>query len=105
MYAEAVAEQSSKKRKVDKGPEDIYHPPRRGYTREVEKIDDLTDNIIALRAEMGKWRPSSTRYTPRPLFPTQAVEEMMRHRARTIRDTRIRESQERWRKRHGGTGA
>lgn len=95
---EAAKERQSKKIK-DPETTDDWHPPRRGYTREVEKLDDVVDNLIALRAEMGKWRRTSTRFTVRPLFPAQAVDELMRNRSVSNRDEKIKASQERHRQR------
>ncbi|QFP94186.1 tail assembly chaperone [Mycobacterium phage JoieB] len=101
LYEKAVAEQSSKRKKPDS--EDEYQPSRRGYTRQVEATLDVVDNLIALRAEMGKWKASSTRFSPRPVFPAQAVQDRLRKRNRAIRDDRIAKAQERWRKKRDGT--
>lgn len=95
LYAQAVEKQSSKiKDREDDAP---YYPSRRGYTREVEATLDVADNLIALRAETGKWRPSSTRFNPRPLFPGEAVQDKLRARNRKIRDEKIAAAQGRWR--------
>lgn len=104
MFDQLKEKQSNKIRESDRD-EVPYYPPRRGYTRAVEKLDDLADNIIALRAEQGQWRPSATKFTIRPLFPAEAAKEMMRNRNRKIRDSRIKEAQERWRGHHDHTGA
>lgn len=98
LYRQALEDQS---RKLIKGEKEEYQPSRRGYTREVEAILDVADNLIAMRAEMGKWKGSSTRFSPRPVFPAEAVQERLRNRNRAIRDDRIRAAQERWRKQNG----
>lgn len=100
MY-KAELEKQSKKVKDPTDDED-WHPSRRGYTREVAAILDVADNLVALRAEMGKWKGSSTRMNPRPLFPSEAVQERLRKRNRSIRDDRIAAAQARYRARHGG---
>jgi hypothetical protein len=96
MYAEAIEEQSSKRKKAKS--DNTVHPPRRGYTREVEALTDLSDNIIALRAETGRWKPSSTKFSPRPLFPSEAVQERMRLRSQQRRDQAIEAAKARWTK-------
>lgn len=98
LYQQALAEQSSKI--IKKGPDEDRHPSLRGYTRTVEKLDDLTDNVIALRAESGNWRPSSVRYTDRPLFPMQAAQDRLAKRARSRRDAAILAAQNRYKERH-----
>ena len=100
MYQEELRKQSQKVKSPD--ADDDWHPPRRGYTREVAAILDVADNLIALRAEMGKWKGSSTRFNPRPLFPQEAVQDRLRKRNRAIRDDRIAAAQAKWRARHGG---
>jgi hypothetical protein len=102
MYKQAVIDQS---KKLKKGEEGEFHPARRGYTREVEAILDVADNLIALRAEMGKWKGSSTRFSVRPLFPAEAVQDRLRKRNRAIREDRIAAAQARWRARNGDTRA
>lgn len=97
MYKKALEEQS---RKLKKSDQDEYRPSRRGYTRVVEATLDVADNIIALRAEMGRWKGSSTRMSPRPVFPSTAVQDRLTRRNRAIRDDRIAASQARWRQRH-----
>lgn len=107
MYDQMVEEQSSKRKKEDEhGVEIEYHPPRRGYSREVEAIYDLTDNIVALRAEMGKWPRTQTAkmMSKRPLFPAEAAQERMRARARKRRDEAVAKAQARWRERHERSG-
>lgn len=99
MYKNAVKEQSSKLRKDESAEE--YHPARRGYTREVEATLDVADHLVALRAELGKWRGSSTRFSPRPVFPAEAVQEKLRMRNRTIRDEKIKAAQARWSNENG----
>lgn len=97
MYEEMVAEQSSKRKKqIEPGEEP--RPPRRGYSREVEAIYDLTDNIVALRGEMGKWSRTTTerQMSKRPWFPAEVAQERMRARARHRRDTAIRRAQAHW---------
>lgn len=100
LYKQALEEQSKKLKKVD---EPTFHPSRRGYTREVEAILDVADNVIALRAETGKWKGSSTRFSVRPVFPAEAVQDRMRKRNRAIRDDRIAAAQARWRKQNDDT--
>lgn len=95
LYNAALEEQSKKLKPKDEGE---YHPSRRGYTREVEATLEVADNVIALRAEMGKWKGSSTRFTPKPLFPAEAVQDRLRSRNRAIRDDRVAAAQARWRK-------
>ena len=103
MYKEELEKQSKKVKTPE--ADDDWHPPRRGYTREVAAMLDVADNLIALRAEMGKWKGSSTRMNPRPLFPAEAVQERLRQRNRSIRDDRIAAAQKRWREKHGGTNS
>lgn len=99
MYKEAVRKQSAKVKDPD--DDKPYHPSRRGYTREVEATLDVADNLVALRAEIGKWRGSSTRFSPRPLFPASAVQERLRRRNVAIRDQKIAAAQGRWLKENG----
>lgn len=96
LYRTALEEQSKKLKPKDEGE---YHPSRRGYTREVEATLEVADNVIALRAEMGKWKGSSTRFTPKPLFPAEAVQNRLKNRNRAIRDDRVAAAQARWSKR------
>lgn len=98
LYAEAKKEQSAKKRAKPSGDELEPRPPRRGYSREVEAIYDLTDNIVALRAEMGRWSRGDTArgMSKRPWFPAEIVEDRMRRRSRKNRDRAIAESQAAW---------
>lgn len=102
MYADEL-ERISSKRVTRKDEESEYRPPRRGYTRTVEAIYDLTDNIVALRGEMGRWSPSHTEraMTKRPWFPAEVVATRVRNRNRTMRDAKIRAAQERSASRHG----
>lgn len=97
MFAQMVEEQSSKRKKNREEDEEIGNPPRRGYSREVEAIYDLTDNIVALRAEMGRWpRTQTTRLmSRRPLFPAEAARSRMDARARKRRDAAIAAAQAR----------
>lgn len=97
MYEQAIAEQSAKRKKEPDEAE--YHPPRRGYTREVEALHEVVDNLIAMRAENGKWPATSVRFSPRPLFPAEAVHDRMRARARQRRDAAIAKAQNRFRSR------
>lgn len=103
MYQDALAEQSSKIIRP-KGPVTEFRPPRRGYSREVEALYDLQDNIIAMRAEAGHWPRTSTEkvMTKRPWFPAEVVQERMAQRSRTIRDNRIAAAQARHRQRVKG---
>lgn len=91
MYEQLIAEQSAKRKKAREEKEDSENPPRRGYSREVEAIYDLIDNIVALRAEMGRWpRTQSTRLmSRRPLFPGEAARRRADERARKRRDLAI----------------
>lgn len=109
MYELAREEQSSKRKKLHDDEEGLEanRPPRRGYSREVEAIYDLMDNVVALRGEMGRWpRPTTERaMSKRPWFPGEVVQERMRQYARTRRDSAIKAAQQGWRDRHGaGTG-
>jgi len=99
MFNAAVKKQSSKRK--DPKDDEPYHPSRRGYTREVEATLDVADNLVALRAEIGKWKGSSTRFSPRPLLPAQAVQEMLRRRNMSIRDQKIAAAQGRWDRENG----
>jgi len=97
MYAEELARISAKivvKEEGEKEP----RPPRRGYTREVEALFDLTDNIVALRGEMGRWSPTTTerQMSKRPWFPGEVVAHRVRNRNRSKRDERIKASQQAW---------
>lgn len=94
LYRAELVKQSKKLKDPD--DDKPYHPSRRGYTREVEAILDVADNLIAMRAEAGKWRGSSTRFSARPLFPAQAVQERLRKRNMSIRDEKIKAAQQRW---------
>lgn len=98
IYEQLIHEQSSKMRKEREELENSARPPRRGYSREVEAIYDLTDNIVALRAEMGKWSGThmSRALSKRPLFPAEAAHDRMRARARKRRDDAIAKAQNRW---------
>lgn len=104
MYQEAVRKQSSKvvEKAPDARPDELeWRPSRRGYSREVEAIYDLTSNIVALRGEMGHWPATTTeRQMPkRPWLPSELVDEMMRARSRAIRDEKIAASQQRHKER------
>jgi len=107
IYDQLLEEQSAKIKRESK--EEISNrPPRRGYSREVEAIYDLTDHIVALRAEMGKWSRTTTSSAmiKRPLFPAEAAQERMRIRAKRRRDEAVAKAQARWAKEHGdGRGA
>lgn len=96
------AEQSSKLRKTRPEDELDPRPPRRGYSRTVEAIYDLTDNIVALRAETGRWPPSQTAkaFTRRPWFPAEVAQERMRKRAKREVSRAIAEANARWREQH-----
>lgn len=95
LYKAALERQSKKVKDVE---DDEYHPSRRGYTREVEATLEVADNVLALRAEMGKWK-GNMRFSPRPLFPAEVVQDRLRKRNRGIRDDRVAAAQARWRKR------
>lgn len=101
MYAEEIERISSKTVTKAEGEKEA-RPPRRGYTREVEALYDLTDNIVALRGEMGRWSPSHTEraMTKRPWFPAEVVATRVRNRNRTMRDAKIHASQARNRARN-----
>lgn len=99
LYEEEKRKQSAKIKDPD--ADKPYHPSRRGYTREVEATLDVADHLVALRAELGKWRGSSTRFSPRPVFPAEAVQEKLRMRNRTIRDEKIKAAQARWSNENG----
>lgn len=99
MFDEMVQEQSSKRKKLrEDSEEEIGTPPRRGYSREVEAIYDLTDNIVALRAEMGRWPRTQTSrmMSRRPLFPAEAARQRMDARAKKRRDAAIAAAQARY---------
>lgn len=86
------------KKIVEEESQNVGHPPIRGYTREIEKLDDLIDVIMGLRAEMGQWkRPAPP--TLRPLYPGEAARERLAAYSRKKRDEKIAASQERWRNR------
>lgn len=107
IYHRLVEEQSSKTKK-DQSEENSARPPRRGYSREVEAIYDLSDHIVALRAEMGKWSRTQTSnaMVKRPLFPAEAAQERMRLRARKRREEAVAKAQARWTQDNGdGSGA
>lgn len=96
LYEKAKKEQSAKLKPVDE-PNVKRHKPRRGYSREVEVLQDLVDNVIAFRAEAGKWKASSVKYSARPQFPADAVRELMTARARARRDAAIVKAKSHWR--------
>ncbi len=101
MYEEELARISAKL--VSKEEREKEHrPPRRGYTRTVEAIYDLVDNMVALRGELGRWSPSSTEraMSKRPWFPSEVVAHRVRNRNRTIRDAKIKASQQAWAQRN-----
>jgi hypothetical protein len=97
MYAEEIARISAKIVVKEEGEKEA-RPPRRGYTREVEALYDLTDNIVALRGEMGRWSPTTTerQMSKRPWFPGEVVAYRVRNRNRSKRDERIKASQQAW---------
>lgn len=101
MYQDELKRISSKIVVKTEEGEKEQRPPRRGYTREVEALYDLTDNIVALRGEMGKWSPAHTEraMSKRPWFPAEVVNMRVRNRNRAIRDARIAEAQQRSRQR------
>lgn len=100
IYKEEVEKQSSKRRVVETNDGD-HHPPRRGYTREAELLQDLNDNMLAFRAESGHWKTSSVKFTTRPLFPAEAAQMRLRARAQSRRDAGIAAAQARWVREHG----
>jgi hypothetical protein len=102
MYEEAKAEQSAKVKRTTPEDELEYRPPRRGYSREVEALYDLTDHIVALRAEMGRWPNTQTAraFTRRPWFPAEVVQEKMRKRAKQNVNRAIAAAQARWQEQH-----
>ena len=104
MFEQAKARQSAKRKEAAEEKEE-YRPPRRGYSREVEAIYDLTDNVIALRAEMGKWPRTTTEkaMVKRPWFPAEAVADKMRKRAKAHVSRAITAAQTRWRANHDRT--
>lgn len=107
MYEEAKAEQSAKIKKSSEKSDGLeYRPPRRGYSRVVEAIYDLTDNVVALRAEMGRWPPSQTTkaFVKRPWFPAEMVQDRMRKRARKNVNRAIAAAQARWQERNDDAG-
>lgn len=107
IFDQLVKEQSSKVKVVEKEKEISGRPPRRGYSREVEAIYDLSDHIVALRAEMGKWSGTATSraMSKRPLFPAEAAQERMRLRAKKRRDDAVAKAQARWQRENDGSGA
>lgn len=107
MFEDAKAEQSAKRR-VEKPVEELEdRPPRRGYSRTVEALYDVADNLVALRAEMGHWPQTQTAraFSKRPWFPAEVVQEKMRKRARVKVNSAIEMAQARWRQRHDDTGS
>lgn len=100
MYQEAKAKQSAKIKEAPR-PEEEWRPPRRGYTRTVEAVYDLTSNIVALRGELGRWNRTTTanQMPRRPWFPAEVVEARMAARSRSIRDSKIAAAQQRHRER------
>lgn len=102
MYEEELARISSKLVSKEDREKDV-RPPRRGYTRTVEAIYDLVDNMVALRGEIGRWSPSTTerQMSKRPWFPGEVVADRIRNRNRTIRDQKIKQSQTAWTQRNG----
>jgi hypothetical protein len=102
LFAEAKAKQSAKVKESAKPEEIEARPPRRGYSREVEAIYDLVDNIVALRGEMGRWSASNTErvLSKRPWFPSEVVAERMRKRSIAHRDEAIARAQANWKARH-----
>lgn len=103
IFNQLVEEQSSKIKKTEEELEKTSRPPRRGYSREVEAIYDLSDHIVALRAEMGKWSRTQTSraMSKRPMFPAEAAQERMRLRAKRRREDAVAKAQARWQKEHG----
>jgi len=101
MYADEL-ERISSKLVSKKDSDKEARPPRRGYTRTVEAIYDLVDNVVALRGEMGQWSPTSTQrqMSKRPWFPAEVVAERVRNRNRSIRDAKIAQAQARSRARN-----
>lgn len=102
MYEEELARISSKLVSKEEREKEA-RPPRRGYTRTVEAIYDLMDNIVALRGELGRWSPATTerQMSKRPWFPGEVVAQRVRNRNRSIRDMKIRQSQNAWALRNG----
>ena len=102
MYEDAKAEQSAKQKK--RLPEGELEPraSRRGYSREVEAIYDLTDNIVALRAERGKWPPAQTAksFPKRPWFPSEIVALRMSKRAKQRVNSAVAQAQAHWQEHH-----
>lgn len=107
IFEQLKREQSEKRKKPETNLEHEARPPRRGFTREVEAIYDLADNITALRAEFGKWPRTTTEraMVKRPWFPAELAQARMRHRAIQYRDGAIAAAQARWREKHGGQRA
>jgi hypothetical protein len=102
MYEEELERISSKLISKAEREKEV-RPPRRGYTRTVEAIYDLVDNMVALRGELGRWSPSTTerQMSKRPWFPGEVVADRVRNRNRSIRDMKIRQSQNSWAQRNG----
>lgn len=102
MYEEELERISSKVVVKEEGDKEL-RPPRRGYSREVEAIYDMADNIVALRGEMGGWSPSHTERAmmKRPWFPSEVVAARVRNRNRSIRDAKIAQAQARSRNQNG----
>lgn len=105
LFEEMKAEQSAKK-KVEKPEEEEWRPPRRGYTRGVEAVYDLTDNIVALRAEMGRWPSTQTEraFSKRPWFPAEVAKDRMRRRAKANVNRAIATAQQHWGQHHDEPG-
>jgi hypothetical protein len=104
MYADLKEQQSSKRKPAaSESPEIEERPPRRGYSREVEAIYDLIDNLVALRAEMGRWPQAQTAraFSKRPWFPGEVAQEKMRLRARRNVNRAIAAAQAHWLERQG----
>lgn len=97
MYEEE-RQRISSKRKQESKQESEYRPPRRGYSREVEALYDVVDNLVALRGEMGRWPRTTTEraMSKRPWFPAEVVQERLRQRARVRRDSAINAAKARW---------
>lgn len=105
MYEAEKVKQSSKIKEDRKAAEE-WRPTRRGYTRTVEAIYDLTSNVVALRGEMGRWNRNVTasQMPKRPWFPAEVVETRLAARSRAKRDAAIARSQQRHRERREADG-